>query len=64
MAEPKEVEQLCGEFPSYLPKDKAARVITVAPPMGCPCGGTHVKVNTLLVSLANNYDRTRKILDQ
>jgi Ser-tRNA(Ala) deacylase AlaX len=39
---PEKVAVLCGGFPSYLPKDKDARVIIVSGQVGCPCGGTHV----------------------
>lgn len=39
MAQPEQVEALCGSFPSYLPKDKQARIVTVAGNLGCPCSG-------------------------
>jgi len=42
MAQPNRVEELCGSFPEYLPKDKEARMINVGG-VWCPCGGTHVK---------------------
>ncbi len=47
MANPSQVQELCGSIPDYLPKDQPARVVTVAPPLGCPCGGTHVTVGEL-----------------
>lgn len=38
-----EIASLCGgKIPSYLPKDKEARIVTVSD-LGCPCGGTHIK---------------------
>jgi Ser-tRNA(Ala) deacylase AlaX len=42
-AGPDKVESLCGSFPSYLPRDRDARLIKIAPGLFCPCGGTHVK---------------------
>lgn len=39
MAQPEEVEKLCGTFPDYLPKNKEARVVTVCGELGCPCSG-------------------------
>jgi len=32
-----------GTIPSYIPKDKPARVVTFEGSAGCPCGGTHVR---------------------
>lgn len=43
IAPPEDVVKLCGSFPDYLPKDKPARIVTLALDQGCPCGGTHVK---------------------
>jgi Ser-tRNA(Ala) deacylase AlaX len=43
IAPPEDVVKLCGSFSDYLPKDKPARVVTIALDKGCPCGGTHVK---------------------
>lgn len=42
MADSKRVEELIGEFPSYLPKDQEARMVNVGG-VWCPCGGTHVR---------------------
>ncbi len=36
------LQDLCYDVPSHMP-DKPSRVVIVAGPLGCPCGGTHVK---------------------
>jgi len=43
MADYSQIAELCGSAPSYLPKDKPARIVTLYGKIGCPCGGTHVK---------------------
>lgn len=40
---PDEVETLCGYVPDYIPREGPVRVVFVAGPLGCPCGGTHVR---------------------
>ncbi len=45
MAPPAQVEELCGEFPEYLPKDQSARVVTIYENTSCPwyCNGDNLE---------------------
>jgi len=49
-----------GTVPSYLPKDKPARVVTVEGSAGCPCGGTHVTNTEEIGNLSITKLQTRK----
>ncbi len=40
---PGQVEALCGYVPDSIPREGPVRVVFVAGPLGCPCGGTHVR---------------------
>lgn len=38
-----ELKRICDYVPSYLPKDKPLRVVTIKNYPPIPCGGTHIK---------------------
>ena len=45
-----DLKDYCKYVPTYVPKDKPVRVVTVAG-LGCPCGGTHIGEISDLISV-------------
>lgn len=55
-----ELKRICKYVPSYLPKDKPLRVVTIENYFPIPCGGTHVKSLSTFESISILKVRNRK----
>lgn len=55
-----ELKKVCKYVPSYLPKNKPLRVVTIEDYFPIPCGGTHVKSFSTFNSITINKIRNKK----
>jgi len=55
-----ELASRCPNIPSYLPKDKPLRIVTIGGLEPLPCGGTHVRSTSELGSLKVTRVKARK----